>query len=336
MGERQLTRVQHLSWRRVTSQFGQPLVLTVPVSVIPHQREAEELEMDANLVRPASVQESFGEGRTAQPLQKAIAGARLPPGVFIDGHSFAMGGVTPDGGPDFAALALHLAANNRMINFFHFAAGKLGRERKVRVVILGYDQTSAGFFVEAMDDARAELVFGVRSATRKRLTAAEQRIDQSAAGVPGAGMDAHACWLVDDKEVVVFVENIERDCFRFSPQRRAWRRFYGDSFASAQFLRSLCGRAVYQDEAGIEEFLHPGPREFRKMGYDPAIETETTIIMRDDELVRNRRGRHLSGNRWRLLMLIADTRIAPQCVSTVWFDIAFSGTRIVAMLEALD
>jgi hypothetical protein len=72
------------------------------------------------------------------------------------------------------------------------------------------------------------------------------------------------------------------------------------------------------------------------MGYDPAIETETTIIMRDDELVRNRRGRHLSGNRWRLLMLIADTRIAPQCVSTVWFDIAFSGTRIVAMLEALD
>ena len=247
-----------------------------------------------------------------------------------------MKGIAANRKTNGASRSVELSFDERYVNFPYGSSMERFGQLRVCEVVFGDDDDAGSLFVEAMDDARAELVFGIRSATGKRLTAAEQRIDQSAAGVPGAGMDAHACWFVDDQEVVVFVENIERDCFRFSPQRRAWRRFYGDFFASVQFPRSLCGRAVYQDEAGIEEFLHPGPRESRKMGYDPAIETETTIIMRDDELVRNRCGRHLSGNRWHLLMLIADTKIAPQCDSTIWFDIAFSGTRIAAMLEALD
>ena len=103
-------------------------------------------------------------------------------------------------------------------------------------IVFGDEDDAGGFFVEAMDDAGAEDV----AALRERLAAAEERVDERAGVVSGAGVDDHAGGLVDGEDVVVFVEGFERDGFGFGADRRARLGFDGDAVAAAEFVRGLC------------------------------------------------------------------------------------------------
>jgi len=76
--------------------------------------------------------------------------------------------------------------------------------------------TTRSAFVETMHDAGAKRV----TALRERLPAAKQRVHQRAAGIACAGVYGHSGWLVDGQDVLVFLENIERNGFGFSAQRR--------------------------------------------------------------------------------------------------------------------
>lgn len=67
---------------------------------------------------------------------------------------------------------------------------------------------------------------------------------ESAARVPGTGVNAHASRFVDDQEIVVFIEHVERDCFGFGLQWRAGASFDADRFATVQFLRGFHRCAV--------------------------------------------------------------------------------------------
>src|SRR5258707_11638208 len=71
-----------------------------------------------------------------------------------------------------------------------------------------------------MHDAGAELVVGIRTAAREVLATAKKRVYQSPLRVPCAGMNAHSGRLINDQQVVVLVENVERDGFRFGAK---WR-----------------------------------------------------------------------------------------------------------------
>ena len=55
--------------------------------------------------------------------------------------------------------------------------------------------------------------------------AMQQRRDQRAGVCARAGMDDHSGWLIDDGDVFVFVENIQRNIFRFDARRAGGRNF---------------------------------------------------------------------------------------------------------------
>jgi len=110
------------------------------------------------------------------------------------------------------------------------------------------------------------------------LAAAEKRVDERAARIPCSGVDGHAGRLVNDDEVVVFVEDLERDGFGFRFERSARLRLDSDTVASFDLLTGLGRLVVDQDEAGINEFLDAGAREFGGMSGDETIKAGAGII----------------------------------------------------------
>ena len=111
-------------------------------------------------------------------------------------------------------------------------------------IVLGHDDQAAGVFVESVDDAGAQVAAG----GGERLEAVEQRIDQRAAAarvvaLARAGVDHHSGRLVDDREVGVFVDNVQRNVFRSGLERRG-ARLAGDvdALAAAQLERGLLAR----------------------------------------------------------------------------------------------
>jgi len=96
-------------------------------------------------------------------------------------------------------------------------------------------------------------------------------------------VNGHTGGLVDDDEVVVFVEDVERDGFSFSFERCAWFRLNGDALAATEFLARLGRLAIDENEAGIDEFLDAGAGKFGTMRGDKAVEARAGIGGRGEE-----------------------------------------------------
>jgi hypothetical protein len=72
-------------------------------------------------------------------------------------------------------------------------------------------------------------------------------------------MNSHASRFVHRNNVVVLIEDIEGDGFRFSPERRPRLNLNLDALAGPQPVRSLRRTGIDQYQAGFDQFLHPGP-----------------------------------------------------------------------------
>ena len=68
-------------------------------------------------------------------------------------------------------------------------------------------------------------------------------------------MDDHAGGLVDDDNLFVFVDDVERDVFGREVERRGRCEFYLDAVARADFVRWLGGAAVDERVAVFDEPL---------------------------------------------------------------------------------
>src|SRR5437667_2091871 len=74
-------------------------------------------------------------------------------------------------------------------------------------IILGDDERTTRLFVETMNDART--LFPADS--RQRRTVVEERIDESVFAMTSTRMNDKPRRLIDDDEIVVFEEYLERD-----------------------------------------------------------------------------------------------------------------------------
>ena len=77
-------------------------------------------------------------------------------------------------------------------------------------------------------------------------------------------MDHHSRRFVDDKQIVVFVNNAKRDVFGRRLGRDGRRNRDRDFVGLARFLSGLDGDdAVYRDKSRLDQPLDPRPREVR-------------------------------------------------------------------------
>lgn len=122
MDERQFTRVQHHARRGVVRQFLEPRILPRAVSVIAHERMADELEMHADLVRASGVDLRLHQRRRVKAFENPVARVRGAAGIVVaHGHALAARGMTRDWRADFAGFAGEFAADECVINLFDFA-----------------------------------------------------------------------------------------------------------------------------------------------------------------------------------------------------------------------
>src|SRR5678815_1052806 len=90
-----------------------------------------------------------------QPFQHTKAGSGLATHVIIHGHPFAMGTVPCNRRSNLAFLPLQFPTKNGMVNLVNSSSCELCRKRNVGFVIFCNHHASAGFFVQAMDNAWA-------------------------------------------------------------------------------------------------------------------------------------------------------------------------------------
>src|SRR3981081_147382 len=114
----------------------------------------------------------------------------------------------------------------------------------MRFVVFGDDQTTAGVFIETMDNAGP--LFAANSGKRRAMM--EQRVDQCVLRMTCARMHNQAGVFVQDEEVVILKKNFERDRFRLIVD--LFRRWLAkiDEVAGADEIARPCCFAATADE----------------------------------------------------------------------------------------
>ena len=106
----------------------------------------------------------------------------------------------------------------------------------MRRVGLRHDQQSGRVSVDAMDDAGPHHAADAR---QRGAAMGDQRVDQRACVVAGGRMHHHADRLVDDDQVLVFKDDIERDRLAAGLGRSGRRHVDPHALAGAQFRAGI-------------------------------------------------------------------------------------------------
>lgn len=250
--ESQSQCMQHLTGGRETGGFPQALILTIAVSDVADQRVADVFEVDADLVGAAGMEGGFEERHGSEAFEDAVAGAGGPSGAIGDGHAFAVGGMPGDGGVDLALIGRERTAGEREVDLIDLAGAELGGQGEMRDVIFCGHDTTAGVTVEPMDDARA----GDPADAAELATAVmEQRIDECAFGMSGRGVNHHPGRFVEDEQVIVLEENVQRDGLGRGGGRFGFGPVDGNALAGARGMGRLDGVSVDPDMTAGDEPL---------------------------------------------------------------------------------
>jgi hypothetical protein len=126
-------------------------------------------------------------------------------------------------------------------------------------VCTGGDEAAAGVLIQAVDDARALLAADAREGGAM----GKQGVDQGVARVARGGMDYEAGRLVDDQEVGVLEEDVERDILGLEERRLRGRFGNGDRISGADFVARFGGLSAEGDMALPDESLQPRARQVR-------------------------------------------------------------------------
>src|SRR5262249_41225836 len=99
-------------------------------------------------------------------------------------------------------------------------------------------------------------------------------------------MNCHAGCLVDDDQVVVFVENLQRNRFRpgLDPLRGGW--IHLNLAAGWHKVGSSRGPAIETNESGADQLLDPRARQFRKRLGQKKIQPHPGMLLWHDEFER--------------------------------------------------
>src|SRR5581483_8662801 len=117
-------------------------------------------EMDADLVSAAGInlhvqQREFPVLRT-NALADSVMGNSFATAFAARGHAGPANAIAANAGGNRPSILLHGSVNQGNVGFVYLATAELRSELAVRDFILGHNNEATGFFVEAMNDSRAQ------------------------------------------------------------------------------------------------------------------------------------------------------------------------------------
>ena len=230
------------------------------IDVVAHQGVTGMGEMDPDLVSAAGLElagEEGGDGLAVPAIENL---PRLPMGdglapALAHRHLLAGMGVTVDRRIDGAMLAVGRAPSEGQIASPQRAGaaviGELRAERLMGGIVFRGHHQSGGVFVKPMHNAGTA---HAADAGQAGAAVGDQRVDECPGLVAGGGVNHEPLGLVDDDEVVILVDDVERDGFAFRLGRPCRRHVDCDRIPRGDMIcgvanrgriaRSLCHRAM--------------------------------------------------------------------------------------------
>jgi hypothetical protein len=176
-----------------------------------------------------------------------------------------------------APLLRKSSVNERQVDLLHRSALELGLQRGQGLVVAGHDVAPRRLLVEPVYESETP------SAGHVAAQSVEQRVHDRGMGRAPCGMDDHAGSLVEDDEVPVLVQHIQREVLRHDPGRLGRRDLHLDPLPSTQPGRRLGRAPVHPDETCGQESLDPGAREGRCEAGDGHVETKAHFAIARQE-----------------------------------------------------
>src|SRR5262249_13524868 len=131
--------------------------------------------------------------------------------IFIeDRHLDAVVRVLADAAFNVVAVAIEHSGGNRRIFLEDLAQLELHAQLAVGELILGDQDNAAGVTIEAENDAWPVFAAGRTEMSKVKL----QSIDESSGPVPLGGVNYHVGWLVDHRQELVFIQDVEGNVLR--------------------------------------------------------------------------------------------------------------------------
>ena len=110
-------------------------------------------------------------------------------------------------------------------------------------VILRDQDATAGFLIQSVNYARSKSA----SNTAQVFDVMQQRIDERSRPNACARMNHHACRLVDDKEAIVFKQDLYRNVFGCQVDRLRLRLADDDRISTSHLLAGTTGFPIQRD-----------------------------------------------------------------------------------------
>ena len=219
MDEAQRLGVERLAWalleavvdelgiarRGVAAQY-----LVAAVALVVEQRMPYVTHVNANLVGAASLELALYHRHMIQVLDGVIVGHGMLALVALGEyrHLQAVAQAAPYVALDGAVHLFHGSPHHRYVLPLRGLVEELQSQRCLGVRSLGNDEETAGVFVDAVHQSHAwvgnVIVWVV-------LEMPGEGIDQCAVVVAMARMHAHSCGLVHHQQVVVLIDDVQRD-----------------------------------------------------------------------------------------------------------------------------
>jgi len=160
--------------------------------------------MDSNLVSAARADFYIEQTETGKLFRDRVLRPSTPPRFDPRGHTRSPDRVTRDRTPNDAVRTHHVAVHQCDVVLLNSSRLKLISEGLMRLICTRYYQDPACFFIEPVDNSRAQ----VSANLGQFAEVVQQCVNQRALMMACAGMDNHPSRLIDHNHVRIFVENL--------------------------------------------------------------------------------------------------------------------------------
>ena len=241
----------------------QPAFRMTSVQRIGHQRVPQRSHVHANLVRAPSVQRAAHQAVRGIPIQQIKVCLRSLAGVQIQvhhRHAQAVARVATNGRADFAVLACApVLVGNGQVLAAHISRGNHFDERIHGATVARHHHQAAGVFIQTVNNARARHL-------ARFFVARQQAVEQRARPVTGRRVHHQTGRLVDDEQVIIFIDHLQIHGFGLEGHRLlGGAHFHAQLVTHRHFGRRLGQHlAIERDRAIGQQLLQIAARE---LGY---------------------------------------------------------------------
>jgi len=234
---------------------------------VPGNRVTERGQVNADLVRAACIELTAQKRMGSLPLDDLVARSGEAP-ARDHRHPFALSRMAADRTLEVARVVIDPSPDDGEISPAQRAVLELsGKVAMAHIVARDHDQPRRPF-IESVDDARS-----CRTAyCGPGATPAEKGMHQRSGVVPGRRVYDHPGRLVDDSEVLVLVNDVQRDLLRAGLHDVSLRYLEVDDIPDFDAIRRSGGKTVEHGEVTLDQPPCRRPAELRDLLGEKAIE----------------------------------------------------------------